>query len=240
MRILDQPQWRGGMSSTFGAQFMQQVWWPRPALVPHAGSACAAHAAVALPGRASDSVGCSSRADSSVPAPRATQKRARAESEALKGRPREPQALAGHQGAAGPSGGRAKRSTAGKIRTNRHLESDSDEHADSDKDLYGTDTPAAEGSSVADMGTNKVVMQHPLPVQAGVDASEGMWAGECVGCFQGNKLYSGAVINDQYFAVGSDVFLKAQPGQLQVPPRGRQVSLRLPAAAARARSVAGA
>jgi len=82
-------------------------------------------------------------------------------------------------------------------------------------------------------------MQHPLAVQAGVDPSEGMWAGECVGCFQGNKLYSGAVINDQYFAVGSDVFLKAQPGELQVPPRGRHVLRRLPAASARALACGG-
>ena len=110
--------------------------------------------------------------------------------------------------------GRAKRSTAGKVRTNRFL--DQDEHSDASSPSHGShrSSPPSAGAKPQYGG---VVLQPALPIHNGGDVQEGLWVGGSIGTWRGNKLYAGALLaNQQYLAVGSDVFLKAQPGQLQV------------------------
>ena len=105
---------------------------------------------------------------------------------------------------------RAKRSSAGKFRADRFLDgSHNDGRAASE-----------EKSPQGRQGLNTeavVEMRAPLHIHEGGDAHEGLWVGDCIGLWRGNKLYSGALLGDQYVAVGADVYLKAQPGQLQVP-----------------------
>ena len=104
---------------------------------------------------------------------------------------------------------RAKRSSAGKFRADRFLDGS-----------YNDDRAASEEKSPGRQGLNTVAvvaMRAPLHIHEGSDVHEGLWVGDCIGLSRGNKLYSGALLGDQYVAVGADVYLKAQPGQLQVP-----------------------
>ena len=111
---------------------------------------------------------------------------------------------------------RAKRSSAGKFRADRFLDrSYNDGRAASEEK-----SPAAGSGVEGRQGLNTeavVAMRAPLRIHEGGDALEGLWVGDCIGLWRGNKLYSGALLGDQYVAVGADVYLKAQPGQLQVP-----------------------
>mmetsp|Transcript_88270 Transcript_88270/g.129061 ORF Transcript_88270/g.129061 Transcript_88270/m.129061 type:complete len:737 (-) Transcript_88270:458-2668(-) len=59
----------------------------------------------------------------------------------------------------------------------------------------------------------------PLRIHDGADPHEGLWVGESSGRWHGNKVYAGALVAGQYLSVGCDVFLKAQPGQLQYVAR---------------------
>ena len=105
---------------------------------------------------------------------------------------------------------RAKRSSAGKVRADRFLDgSYNDGRAASEEK-----SPEGQQGLQTEAG---VAMRAPLHIHEGGDAHEGLWVGDCIGLWRGNKLYSGALLGDQYVAVGADVYLKAQPGQLQVP-----------------------
>jgi hypothetical protein len=93
----------------------------------------------------------------------------------------------------GMDGMRAKRSTAGKIRTNRFLDEDSGEderNASSQKASRAVpSTPSSTSKPPPSNGKNRMVMRAPLPVHDGAEPNEGLWVGDCAGRWRGNKLY---------------------------------------------------
>jgi hypothetical protein len=148
------------------------------------------------------------------------QKRARAEREAVKAvetppdcasasSPRDDESTNCDSRAEEGGNGRAKRSTAGKIRQSRFLDDDIPEGGIS-ASCHRAPTPAKSKGQIA--------LRSPLQLSDGADPTDGMWVGECIGRWKGNKLYAGALIaKRQYVAVGADVLLKAEPGYDPVP-----------------------
>ena len=131
-------------------------------------------------------------------------------------------------GALEPDMGRAKRSNAGKIRTNRFLDEGSGDDAPQHSARRSTParSPADNASAshspppaytVVTGAKSPVVLQAPMPVltRPSEHAILGLWVGHSIGRWRGNKLYAGALLGDQYLAVGADVFLKSAPGAEQ-------------------------
>jgi len=97
------------------------------------------------------------------------------------------------------------------VKTNRFLDHESEDlQSPSGPQRDTANTPSAKCKS-------KFLMCAPLRIHDGADPHEGLWVGESSGRWHGNNVYAGALVAGQYLSVGCDVFLKAQPGQLQVP-----------------------
>ena len=115
---------------------------------------------------------------------------------------------------------RSKRSTAGKIRQSRFL--------DDDVPVAGCQRTQSPNASAGLKRKGHVVLRDPLPLFPGADSHDGMWVGNCIGRWKGNKVYGGALIaRQQYVAVGSDVLLKAEPGQEPVSDTSRHAAREL-------------